>query len=158
MCSEPVGKWDGKKEYLMTPLDSEHIKNLQLNCPILENGQRMISRDIFTGDQDHCPAGTEFMGLSADGQILPCNFLQFSLGNICDRTITEARNALLANSWFDGKHPKCLCGEDYEFIEAFIMPYVGKQKPLDAYEIFNLKQQRRDAVIWKHLTDLRKQG
>lgn len=139
--AEPVGKWDGKKEYLITPSDSEYIKRLELNCPILKNGQRMVNRDIFTGDKDHCPAGTEFMEISADGQILPCNFLQFSLGNICDRTISEARNALLTSNWFDGKHPTCLCGEDHEFIDAFIMPYVGQPKPLDAYRIFNLNQE-----------------
>jgi MoaA/NifB/PqqE/SkfB family radical SAM enzyme len=138
--AEPVGKWDGEKECLMTPSDSEYIKELQLSSPVLKNEQRMVNRDIFTGDQDHCPAGTEFMGLSADGQILPCNFLQFSLGTIRDKTIAGARNALLVSSWFDGKHPKCLCGEDHEFIDTFITPYVGKPKPLDAYKIFNLKQ------------------
>lgn len=138
--AEPVGKWDGRKEYLMTSEDSEYIKKLQLSCPVLANGQRMINRDIFTGNRDHCPAVAEFMEISADGQILPCNFLQFSLGNIINVTITEARNNLLTSSWFDGKHPKCLCGEDYDFIDTFIMPNVGKPKPLDAYEIFNLKK------------------
>ncbi len=145
--AEPVGKWDGKKEYLVTPQDSEYIKKLQMDCPILKNGQRMVSRDIFTGDQDHCPAGTEFMGLTADGQLLPCNFLQYSLGNVGDKTITEMRRTLLSSSWFDGKHPRCLCGEDQEFIDTFIMPYVGQPKPIDAYRIFNLKEEVRDGRI-----------
>ena len=150
--AEPVGKWDGKKEYLMTPQDSKYIKQLQLNSPVLQGGQRIIKRDIFTGDiftgeQDHCPAGTEFMALTADGQLLPCNFLQFSLGNIRDKTITEMRNALLTSSWFDGKHPKCPCGEDKEFIDTFIMPYVGQPKPLDAYKIFNLKEDLQNEGI-----------
>ena len=150
--AEPVGKWDGKKEYLMTPEDSEYIKQLQLNSPILANGQRMIKRDIFTddvyaGEKDHCPAGIDFMALTPDGQLLPCNFLQFSLGNIRDKTITEMRNALLTSSWFDGKHPICLCGEDQEFIDTFIMPYVGQPKPLDAYKIFNLKEDLQNERI-----------
>jgi len=138
--AEPVGKWDGKKEYLMTPQDSEYIKRLRMNSPVLKNGQIMVNRDIFTGAQDHCPAGTEFMALTANGLLLPCNFLQFSLGNIRDKTITEMRNALLSNSWFNGKHPVCLCGEDPQFIDTFIMPYLGQEKPLDAYKIFNLKE------------------
>ncbi len=138
--AEPTGKWDGNREYLLHPSDSVYIKILRQTSPNLKNGQLMINRDIFTSDQDHCPAGTEFMAISTDGQILPCNFLQFSLGNICDITITDARNALLTNNLFDGKCPRCLCGEDKEFINAFIMPYIGKQKPLDAYEIFNLRK------------------
>lgn len=152
--AEPVGKWDGKKEYLMTPHDSEYIKKLQVNSPVLKNGQRMVSRDIFTGDQDHCPAGTEFIGLTAGGQLLPCNFLQYSLGNVRDKTITEMRNALLSCNYFDGKHPRCLCGEDQQFIDTFIMPYLGQAKPLDAYRSFNLKE---DDAGWENLTVSRKQ-
>lgn len=137
--AEPVGKWDGKKESLMTPEDSKYIKQLQLDSPILASGQKMISRDIFSGNYDHCPAGTEFMGLTVDGQLLPCNFLQYSLGNIRDKTIKEMREALLTSEWFDGKHPNCLCGEDNEFINTFLMPYVDQPKPLNAYKIFDLK-------------------
>ena len=137
--SEPVGKWDGKTEYLMTPEDSRYIKNLQLASPILPNGQRMINRDIFSGEVDHCPAGTEFMGITVDGQILPCNFLQFSLGNIKDYSISSMRNALLKNPWFNGIHPVCLCGEDKKFISKFITPYIGIPKPLDAKKVFKLK-------------------
>lgn len=138
--AEPVGKWDGRKEYLMRPEDSRYIKRLQMDSPFLKNGQRMVNRDIFSGGQDHCPAGTEFMALSADGQLLPCNFLQLSLGNIHDRTIAEMRRELLRSSWFDGKHPDCLCGENQEFIDRFIMPYVDESKPLSAHKIFNLKE------------------
>ncbi|MSN25201.1 MAG: radical SAM protein [Geobacter sp.] len=136
--AEPVGKWDGKKELLMTPADTEFIKKLQLASPILSNGQRMINRDIYCGESDHCPAGTEFMGLTADGQLLPCNFLQISLGNVRDRSIASMRDALLKNPWFNDDHPVCLCGEDPDFIDTYIVPYVDKQKPLNACEVFKL--------------------
>jgi MoaA/NifB/PqqE/SkfB family radical SAM enzyme len=139
----PVGKWDGRKEELITAEDSRYIKQLQLNGPILSNGQRLIGRDIYTGDQDHCPAGTEFMGISCDGHVLPCNFLQFSLGNIRDRSLKEMREELLANKWFDGKHPNCIAGEDDDFIDTFIMPYIGHAKPLDAYEVYQLQRRNQ---------------
>lgn len=136
--AEPVGKWDGVRELLMTPEDTAHIKRLQLAAPILQNGQRMVNRDIYSGPADHCPAGLEFMGLTADGHLLPCNFLQFSLGNIREKSVRHMRDDLLRSPWFDGKHPVCLCGEDGEFIDRYIMPYVDRPKPLDAYEIFGL--------------------
>ena len=79
----------------MTPDDSQYIKQLQINSPNLKNGQKMVNRDIYAGDSDHCPAGTEFMGLTADGELLPCNFLQYSLGNIREHSITEMREKLL---------------------------------------------------------------
>ena len=138
--AEPVGKWDGQRDILMTPEDSAHIKGLQVDAPLLLNGQKMVNRDVFSGDHDHCPAGSEFMGLTADGQLLPCNFLQYSLGRIGDRSIREMRESLLQNQWFNGKHPMCLCGEDGEFIDRYIMPYVNKPKPLDAYTVFGLRK------------------
>lgn len=135
--AEPVGKWDGKRDCLMTSEDSAYIKKLQMESPTVKTGQRMVNRDIYCGDCDHCPAGLEFMGLSADGNFLPCNFLQFSLGNIRDKSIRQMRDDLLKSEWFTGK-PSCLCGEDDSFISAFIEPFKDVPKPLNAYEIFNL--------------------
>ena len=136
--AEPVGKWDGRKDNLITREDAAYIKNLQLTSGVLPNGQKLINRDIFCGDHDHCPAGTEFMAISSNGCILPCNFLQFSLGNIGDKSVKEMRDALLTCEWFDGKHPSCICGEDDLFIDGFIVPYVDEPKPLDACTVFGL--------------------
>jgi len=138
--AEPVGKWDGRKEMLITPEDATYIRKLRRDAGRIPNGQMMINRDIFTGQQDHCPAGTEFLGLSTDGELLPCNFLQYSLGNVRDHSIREMRDALLKSPWFDGRHPNCICGEDEEFIESFIIPYVSETKPLDAYRIFKIER------------------
>lgn len=135
----PVGKWDGKKDILITPEESTQIKKMQLGYPVLANGQRMVNRDVFNfGGEDHCPAGTEFMAITADGNFLPCNFCQFTLGNIREKSLTSMRNDLLKSSWFTGKRPKCLVGEDEDFIDRFIVPNVRQVKPLNAYHIFNL--------------------
>jgi MoaA/NifB/PqqE/SkfB family radical SAM enzyme len=138
--AEPVGKWDGKIEHLMTKEDTVYIKKLQIKSPMLSNGQRMVNRDIYSGEFDHCPAGTEFMGITVDGQVLPCNFLQYTLGNIQTNSIKEMRDLLLTSQWFDGKHPVCLCGENQNFIYKFILPYKNVQKPLNARDIFHLKE------------------
>lgn len=145
--AEPVGKWDGEKELLMTPADTAHIKQLQLESPLLKHGQRMINRDIFCGEHDHCPAATEFMGLTADGQLLPCNFLQFTLGNIRDKSVRQMREDLLTCSWFDDTHPVCICGEDADFIDSYIMPYRSLPKPLDAYTIFGLAKRSHNERV-----------
>ena len=137
----PVGKWDGKTDCLITEKDAEYIKNLQRNSPILSDGKSMVKRDIFIGEKDYCHAGTEFLAISSDGQLLPCNFLQFSLGKINDNSIERMRNDLLKSRWFKGDHPVCLCGEDKEFINSYILPYTISKKPLDAHECFNLKRE-----------------
>jgi len=140
--AEPVGRWDGQKEVLVRPEDAAYLKRLQRETPRLANGQWAVHRDLFCGDRDHCPAGTEFMALSSDGHVLPCNFLQYSMGRIGEMPIGKMREALLASRWFDGTHPVCICGEDHEFIDHHIVPYKDRPKPLDAYTTFQIDRPR----------------
>lgn len=136
--AEPVGLWDGRIDVLITPDDAAYIKQLQTTMGKLPNGQNLINRDIFSGDFDHCPAGTEFMGISVNGEVLPCNFLQFTLGNIKDHSFKELRDKLLQRTkWFNGKIPCCLCGEHQDFIQEFILPYTATKKPLSIEVISN---------------------
>lgn len=134
----PVGKWDGCKDLLITKDDAHYIRELREKSPIWPNGLTMINRDLYRGQHDHCPAGTEFLAIAADGNLLPCNFLQHSLGNIKDKSIRDMRESLLQNKWFSDSIPRCLGGEDDEFIEAYIMPHINKRKPLNAHMVYGL--------------------
>ncbi|MBF0177182.1 MAG: radical SAM protein [Magnetococcales bacterium] len=136
--AEPVGKWDGRKDILITPEDASFIKELYRTTPRLPNGDVAVKRDIFDTEKDYCPAATEFMSITAAGELLPCNFLQFSLGNIKDKTLTEMRNAILPNPWFTDDHPYCIIGENHKFIDQYVTAYVDAPKPLNAYEVFGL--------------------
>ncbi len=138
--AEPVGMWDGRTDLLITKEDAKFIKELDLNSPLALDGRNLVKRDLYRGKEDYCPAGKEFMAISPDGEFLPCNFLQFSLGNIKDKSIKEMRDTLLTNKWFNKKYRHCLVGENEEFINTYVMPYVGKQKPLDANKIFELEK------------------
>jgi MoaA/NifB/PqqE/SkfB family radical SAM enzyme len=140
--AEPVGKWDGKKDLLIRPEDAAHLKKMQMELPTLPNGQSAIHRDIFAGNRDHCPAGTEFMAISSDGNVLPCNFLQYTLGKIGELSIKQMRDAIISSQWFDGKRPNCILGEDNTFIDSFIMPHKDKPKPINAYTVFDINQPR----------------
>ncbi|MCP1614212.1 MoaA/NifB/PqqE/SkfB family radical SAM enzyme [Azospirillum lipoferum] len=148
--AEPVGKWDGRKDMLITPEDAAYIKHLQQTSGRISTGQTMINRDIYCGDCDHCPAGIEFMSLSANGHLLPCNFLQFSLGNIRDRSIRQMRDSLMESSWFRGEVANCLCGENDDFIDRYIVPYAGQPKPLDAYAVFGLEKPPGEKPLCGH--------
>ncbi len=137
----PVGKLEGQKDLLMTKEDSAHIYKMWQESPALDTGQTLINRDVFNfGGECHCPAGKEFLGITANGHIFPCNFCQTSLGNIRDTTLEDARKALLTNHWFATPQPLCLVGENKEFIQEYIEPNVGAPKPLDAHALFKLKR------------------
>ena len=136
--AEPVGKLDGERECLITKEDAEFIYDMYINSPISSNGQRMVKRDLFRGDEVKCPAGKEFMAITVDGNVMPCNFIQASLGNIKDRSLREMRNELLKSRWFNQDYAYCLVGESKEYFDEIVYPNKDKVKPLDAYEIFEL--------------------
>lgn len=136
----PVGKWDGIRDIRITPDEATQLKEIFETRGTLPNGQRHIGRDIYDcNGKDRCPAGQNFMALSASGEIFPCNFCQYTLGNIKDTSLADARNALLTSEWFQGTHPCCLLGEDDEFFDKYVAPNVDQAKPLNAYELFDLK-------------------
>lgn len=136
--AEPVGKWDGNKECLITKEDAAYIYNLYKNSPIMENGQTMIKRDLYRGDKVCCPAGTEFMAITVDGNFMPCNFIQATLGNIRDKSLRQMRDDLLKSEWFCKEYPYCILGEDDKYFEEIVAKYKNENKPLDAHKIFGL--------------------
>lgn len=135
----PVGKWDANEDILLKKEDSDYLKNLWENSPIISDGKKLITRDIFGEFEQRCRAGNEGMAISSDGQFLPCNFLQFSLGNIAEKSVKEMYSALSKSEWFNKKNSLCLAGEDRIFFNKFIKPYKNLPKPLDAWKIFRLK-------------------
>ncbi len=136
--AEPVGKWDGEKECLITEDDAAYIYELYQNSPIMDNGQTMIKRDLYRGDKVCCPAGTEFMAITVDGNFMPCNFIQASLGNIKDKSLKEMRSDLLRSDWFCKEYPYCILGECEKYFEDIVAKYKQAEKPLDAYKVFGL--------------------
>jgi len=141
----PVGKWEGRRDILITPEDAVYLKQLSINSPIISDGKKLVKRDLFGEFGDCCRAGTEGISITCDGNVLPCNFLQFTLGKLGEKSIKEMREALLTSKWFDGKHTTCLAGENKEFQEKFMLPYTGKPKPLNAHKIFGLKNIKQES-------------
>lgn len=137
----PVGKWDGMRDIRITPEDAAQLRKMYDELGTFEDGMRRIGRDVYAGTEEECcPAGRDFMALTAEGEILPCNFCQFSLGNIREVSLKDARKALMSSKWFQGTHPVCLLGEDDEFFDKYVAPYVDTPKPLDAYKLFDLEK------------------
>ena len=138
----PVGMWDGQKDILITPEDARYIEELRDKTPLLPNGQKAVSRDVFNyNGPSHCPAAIEFMAITADGNIMPCNFCQNSIGKVGEGSLAAMRSALMTSPLFRGEVAHCLVGQDEDYIDTYIIPYVNQSKPLDAYEVFNLPRQ-----------------
>ncbi len=127
----PVGRLDGETGDLLTPDDIAWIDELRKHSKTLPNGQKLVNRDLFCVTGKACPAVREFMAISVTGEFMPCNFIQFSLGNIRDKSLKEMRDGMLGNPWFQGCQ-QCLVGENKDFISQFVLPNTSKPKPLSA--------------------------
>ncbi|MGB0581094.1 MAG: radical SAM/SPASM domain-containing protein, partial [Limisphaerales bacterium] len=138
--AEPVGNWEGNQEVLLTEEDTLYTRRLYDESALLPNGQKILHRDLYLEDGECCPAGTEFLSLTADGELFTCNFLQFTLGNIRDHSVREMRDMVLQSPWFSERHNRCLAGEHQEFMELFMFPNKGCPKPMNATEVFGLKR------------------
>lgn len=139
--AEPVGKWDGNKKCLITKEDAAYIYELYQGSPIMDNGQTVVKRDLYRAcNKVCCPAGTEFMAITVDGNFMPCNFIQATLGNIKDKSLREMRNDLLRSKWFCEEYSCCIIGEHDKFFEEVVLKYKNVEKPLDAYEVFRLEK------------------
>jgi hypothetical protein len=67
---------------------------------------------------------------------MPCNFCQFSLGNIKDKNLKKLREEYMNFSFFNGKSEICLVGQDRNFIAKYLEPYWDIPKPIEASKIF----------------------
>ena len=134
----PIGAFEGRTDLLVEKSDLDRLREINQTFPKTRFDELPIKRDVYAGDDEYCPAGTEFMGINSEGEVFPCNFLQFSLGNIRHKSLRTMRAQLLQSNWFCKKHPVCLCGEDKEFINTYIVPNKGNEKPIDAIKAFNL--------------------
>ncbi len=137
--AQPAGKWEGALDYLIDEEDAAWLLKRRDSSKVSRNGQIIINRDIYPrAGTAGCPAVKEFMSLNVAGEVMPCTFIQASLGNIKDKSLREMREAALRNPYFQNYNPVCLSGEDRSFIGKYLQPYIGKKKPMNAYEVFNL--------------------
>ena len=80
------------------------------------------------------------MSISSDGNFMPCNYIQVSLGNVRDRSLKEMRSDLLQSKWFDREYDHCILGENKVFLDEVVLRYKDQAKPLDAYDVFDIKR------------------
>ncbi len=132
----PVGNWEGDTRLLISEKDARFISELRTKVPPLANGRPMLHRDVYRGDEVHCPAGTEFVAITADGHVLPCNFLQHSFGRIGERSLARMRENMLRCHWFGNEFDHCLGGENHEYISKCILPFVKHEKPVPAGKVY----------------------
>lgn len=104
-----VGQWKNK-DIMLTDNDREYLYSLLKKYPLL--------RTDFEANYIHwgCGAVKEILYITPYGDVLPCPFLHFSLGNVFDESLSSIRDKAMKNEIFDHYHHLCLAAEDKDFI------------------------------------------
>ncbi|HLC42603.1 MAG TPA: SPASM domain-containing protein, partial [Methylomirabilota bacterium] len=135
--AQPVGMWEGRMDLLIDQEDAAYLRALRDPSQTNLNGQVLVNRDLYpTLCREGCPAVKEFLSITTKGEVLPCTFIQISLGNIRNRSLKEMRAAALRNEYFALYNPTCLSGEDRGFIDRYLARVWGQDKPGDGTRIF----------------------
>ena len=69
--------------------------------------------------------------MSQTGEVLPCPFIHIALGNVRRETVAAIRTRSLELAWFRQFYPRCLCGEDPEFMTSVLAPAAALPAPVD---------------------------
>lgn len=128
----PSGKWLGNVESLVDEKDTEYIRQLRRQYPLLR-------RDVFStpGAMGGCPAVKGSLYIISSGEVLPCLFIHISLGNVLEESLSTIRNRGLKIRELKEFSSACLAGEKCDFFMKYmIKTFKAKSFPLSFKEGF----------------------
>ena len=127
----PLGKWETSHDKLITPEDSDAMLKLHKKYPLL------FTSDSYANRNCGCPAFSELLTITAYGDVLPCNFIHISFGNLRRESLKSILKKSCKIKYFDGHHVGCLAAEDKEFIDSYLSKTYGvDQYPVKAENVF----------------------
>lgn len=118
----PLGEWALNEDIILTKDDRDYLCKLVGKYPLL--------RTDFEANFIHwgCGAVKEILYLTPYGDVLPCPFLHFSLGNVFEEKLGDIRDKALQNSYFNYYHNLCLAAEDRGFMKKHLGTFYTQDK------------------------------
>jgi len=127
----PVGQWQNNFETLASESDKQEIERLHALYPFL-------TRDIHGNQDNSCPAFKDFFTISAYGDVMPCNAIHISFGNIRQAPLVIILQQVKKMEMFSKKYKGCPPAEDFIFIQKVLSKtYNACPYPIEAKNIFD---------------------
>jgi len=108
---KPVGTARGHDEWVCTKDDLDHLKNLE------------DEYNIFThmtpsyGQPGKCITVKGINTINHDGEIIPCPYMDMSIGNVVHMPLAEILDRGMKNKWLGPYRDECIIGENFDFIK-----------------------------------------
>jgi len=108
--AKPVGEWAGRYDLLCTPSDIAKVKMLLAKYGGYDHTSKQHGRDLG------CLAVKRMISITAFGDVLPCPWMYWSLGNVREMPLSDILNKGLK---YYGYNPVCRMSEDMDFVKKY---------------------------------------
>jgi MoaA/NifB/PqqE/SkfB family radical SAM enzyme len=131
LIARATGEWEGKHDILIDEEDAKFLLNANKEYPVLH-------RDTFPsyGMDKGCGAVKACLHVTQFGDVLPCVYIHISIGNIFKESLKDIIDRGMKIKHFKEYNPKCLSGEDRNFIDNYMSKFYGKPLPVHYSKVF----------------------
>jgi MoaA/NifB/PqqE/SkfB family radical SAM enzyme len=109
--AKPVGTCKEHPEWLINKDDADYLRELEKEFPVFTH--MTPSYGMFQG----CITVKGIITVTSTGEIVPCPYMDMSIGNYLDEPLQKILERGMQNKWLGPHRPDCLIGEDSEFIK-----------------------------------------
>lgn len=127
-----VGRWSGDSKRL---LSDESWNKFQELCKM--KGVRTDTHMNYCGNL--CPAGRERIYISAYGEILPCDFIHITFGNLKNESLVSILGRIKDFLPIKNRKTPCLAGRDLAFIREYLNFHPDKNYPYSYKDFIGIK-------------------
>ena len=125
LFASPVGRWTGEEDKILSDRDFQWVKKRLLSARHV----RWEGYSSYWGT--YCPAGMEKVHVTAYGDVIPCDFIQISFGNVREEPLDKIWRRMMKVKPFRMRQDVCICSLDREFIRHYLKPLGAfKKKPV----------------------------
>lgn len=130
--AKPVGAWEGVYDSMVTKKDMKYFEE------VLEKKYNVYTHlTPGYGLNLGCLAVKGMFSITQTGDVLPCPYIQVSIGNIFREPLKDIIDRGLSIAEFGEFRDTCLIAEDMNFIKKYMEPHVyGKPVPVPCREVF----------------------
>lgn len=108
--AKPVGTAREQDTWVCTKKDVDHLK-------YLENKYNIFTHMTPSyGQPGRCITVKGINTVNHDGEIIPCPYMDLSIGNVTRENLSEIMHRGMMNSWLGPYRDECIIGEHKEFI------------------------------------------
>ena len=108
---KPVGTARGQDEWVCEKEDLDHLKNLEDKYNIFTHMSPSY------GQPGKCITVKGINTVNHDGEIIPCPYMDLSIGNVTKMPLAEIMDRGMRDKWLGPYRDECIIGENFDFIK-----------------------------------------